>query len=285
MRLGLGIGVNRKTPISQYQFINAQASTYFAALEVAGFTEAQSLSLYSLSFDAIKEGIDNYFIANNSGGVDINLVVDYLIIGGTAATHAINAINPGTLDGIFVGSPTHAATGVTANGTTQYMKTGLIPDMRMSLNDTHLGVYSRTDTNANLQVGVQVSTTERFRMNLRNVSDNIVSDHYRFNFGGRITTTNTDSLGHHVSTRVANNDHRIVKDGAQIGSTNTDTTVGNIPTVQEIYMFGALNNNGTPVFSDGEWTGGQAGDGLTVAEISDNYTAKQALETLLGRQV
>lgn len=281
MRLGLGIGVNRRVPGGEYQFINAQASTYFSALGVAGFTEAQSLSLYSLTFNAIKEAIDDFFEELVTGSMDTKMIAMYPLIGGTAATHAINASNPGTFDVTWVGSPTHSATGTDFNGTTQFGKTGIIPSTDTNNNDVHLSHCCRVNSQSVVDIGCQVTTSQKLLGLIRQSIDLAVFDSYHVNIAnGRILVASIDSLGLTIYTRTASNSAKIYMEGAIIGT--TVLSGGTRPNI-EIYL-SCFNNAGTAAsLSDREWDMASVGDGLTDANATTYTDANDTLQSTLGR--
>jgi hypothetical protein len=116
-------------------FVNAQAQTYWNALTVANGGVEVDGSIYGISTCQLKQAIDTWFIDITIAGGAFAAVYPY--IGGTAATHAINAVNPGTYNLLFTGG-THTAQGTNFDGLsafadTQYLASSLLPgDMHIS---------------------------------------------------------------------------------------------------------------------------------------------------------
>jgi len=273
--------INTSITTLDYAFINAQAATYFAALETAGFTEVQSLSLYSLDFYAIKEDIDNFFISLDTNSLDTKMVAMYLFIGGTAGTHAINAINPGTHNLTFVNSPTHSATGTDWNGTTQYADTGFIANNVLTLNNTHMAYYSQDNT----QSGECIGTNEGGRQLLFRVRDtaNLMRSFMYNSGGGLLSAAITDARGLSLGSRRASNQHELYKKG--ISQAFSSTTGGSLPlNVINTVLIGARGQSGTAMaFTNQECSYASLGLGMTDTDATNHNTAVQQLHTDLGR--
>lgn len=263
-----------------YIFINADAEAYFDELELQGFTEVQSLSLYSLDFDEIKEAIDIYFIALAGGGIFAGMVAMYMYIGGTAATHAINAANVGVFDLTFFNSPTHSAAGTAFNGTTQYADMSVIPITHLTTNDVSISIYTASVGQENrADIGVVQSATQRLQMQTNRTDNMILIDIYNTT-GGRIFG-GTSGNGHTLASRRAGNDMEAYRN--KISEASIVTGGGSIPSIT--MFIGAANVNGVPSFSSKTHSFGHAGLGLTTVEVGVLYDALQALQTTLGRNV
>ena len=116
-------------------FVNAQAQAYWNALTVANGGIEVDGALYGISTCQLKQAIDTWFIDITTAGGAFAAVYPY--IGGTAATQAVNAVNPGTFNLLFIGG-THTSLGTSFDGLsefadTQYLASGLSPaDMHIS---------------------------------------------------------------------------------------------------------------------------------------------------------
>jgi len=213
----------------------------------------------------------------------------YLISPTSLAAAAVNAKNPGTFDIAWINTPTHANTGVTGNGTTQYGRLGVIPSVDMTLGDTHASQYYRTNTQANIIGNLNGGSTQRILFQNRQTADNMSTDHYDTTVGkGRITTANADARGLGISTRISHTDLRTFLDNVQFGSTAiTDASGDSLPTVEFYTM--AYNNAGSPaLFSDGELCFNSVGTGLTSADVANLTALVQTYQTNViagGRQV
>jgi len=110
-------------------FVNIQAQAYWNALTAANGGLEVDGALYGISTCQLKQAIDTWFIdITIAGGA---FVAVYPYIGGTAATQAVNAVNPGTFNLLFIGG-THTSLGTSFDGlsefaNTQYLASGLLP--------------------------------------------------------------------------------------------------------------------------------------------------------------
>ena len=100
---------------------------------------------------------------------------------------------------------------------------------------------------------------------------------------GSASFVNNNSTGFYITSRTANNSLKAYKNNSLV-ATDT-TTITAISNPYRIYI-GAANSSNTPLFYDlKECAFASIGDGLTDAEALNFYTAVQAFQTTLGRQV
>jgi hypothetical protein len=205
----------------------------------------------------------------------------YPICGGTASSHAVNLKTPGTYNLSFQTGWTHSSTGMTPNGAT-YANTGININSVMSLNSMAFGVYSRTNSSGSPTAGAGAGAggldscfiVERW-------TDNV--------FYGQVnTTTNTsiavtDSTGFYQASRTASNAVRLVKNTTHATSSVASTAKPNL-----FFLFGARSidlSNTTIQNSSRQIAFGYLSDGFTQTECDNLYTAVQAYQTTLSRQV
>lgn len=209
----------------------------------------------------------------------------YPFVGGTATSHKFNLKDPRDLDAafrlVFNGGWTHSVNGVLPNGTNAYANTGITPSTTLSQNSTHISIYSRTN-----------NTTNGEDMGCRNSGNTIILDielywlgNYWFqnNAGFGAGTTSIPTTGYYINSRTSNGSYSLYKNGTSIKSQSI-TSVG-LPPVP-IYI-GATNLEGTGSYhyANREIAFASIGDGLTDTEQSNFYTAVQAFQTTLSRQV
>jgi hypothetical protein len=97
------------------------------------------------------------------------------------------------------------------------------------------------------------------------------------------TFSNTNTTGHYVVSRTSNNSIKAYKNSSVV-ATNT-TTITPIANAYPI-LIGARNDAFTPqAYDNKESAFASIGDGLTDTEAANFYTAVQAYQTTLGRQV
>jgi hypothetical protein len=205
----------------------------------------------------------------------------YPILGGSASSHAVNLKTPGTYNLTFSTGWTHASTGMTSNGT-GFSNTNFNTSTQSTLNSTHLSYYSRTADaiSSSFEIG-NVITSNSFGLSC-GYGNVAYSDQYNYNTA-RVSQANTDARGFYIGTRTTSAIHKLFKNGNQFGTTNTGAsgTFNNL-----VIYIGAYNNNGTAsTNSVKQCAFASIGDGLTDTEAADFYTAVQAYQTTLSRNV
>jgi len=200
----------------------------------------------------------------------------YPVVGGSAAAHAVNLKTPGTHNLSFASGWTHSSTGMLPNGAT-FANTNLNDNTILSLNSVHISYYSRTNENvAVIEMGTGLSDGLFIEARTSNVS------YYRVHSTTLLTHADTDSRAFYVANRTASNVMNAWKNGVKLAtSTGASTSKQNF----NIYL-GALNNGGTASFPTGKQCAfASIGDGLTDTDAANFYTAVQAFQTTLSRQV
>lgn len=201
----------------------------------------------------------------------------YPIIGGSASSHAVNLKTPGTYNMTFATGWTHSSTGMTPNGAT-YADTSLNINTVMSLNSMAFGVYSRTNTaGGNKGHGAETPYTEILERNASNIAYASINDN---GFTG-VTVASSDSRAFFQASRTASNALRIVRNTTHATSTAATNSKPNLN-----FYFGAVASPGTFVRpNDREIAFGYIADGFTQTECDNLYTAVQAYQTTLSRQI
>ncbi len=214
----------------------------------------------------------------------------YPFVGGTATTHKWNLKDPRDLDAafrlVFNGGWTHSSTGALPNGTNAYADTKLTPNSSLSLNNTSVSYYSRTDNTTGIDDLSAITNetnpndTSRLRL-IINLSGTLIVDHY--DVAQRISISNSNSIGFYQSIRISSTNLKIYKNSSQFGS-RTTTNTGTLP-AYSLYL-GAANKNSTAIFfSNRQCAFASIGNGLTDTEAANFYTAVQAYQTTLSRNV
>jgi hypothetical protein len=205
----------------------------------------------------------------------------YPFVGETATTHKFNLKDPRDLDAafrlVFNGGWTHSSTGATPNGTNTFADTNLNDNTILTLNSVHISYYSRTNENvAVIEMGTGLSDGLFIEARTSNVS------YYRVHSSALLQHSDTDSRAFYVANRTASNVMNAWKNGVKLAtSTGASTTKQNF----NIYL-GALNTGGTASFPTGKQCAfASIGDGLTDTEAANFYTAVQAFQTSLSRNI
>ncbi len=207
----------------------------------------------------------------------------YPIVGGTAAQHKWNLKDPRDLDVAFrlnyaIGI-THSANGMISNGSSGYADTFLQPATHLLNNSCHISYYSRTNqSDNNWDCGAADDANSYLAMNIRTAAGAFRPFAQDISIN---TFSNSNSTGFYVANRTASN----VKNGWKNGSkVITSAAVSSNRTNIKVFLL-ALNS-GTPTsYSTRQCAFASIGDGLTDTEAANFYTAVQAYQTTLSRNV
>jgi hypothetical protein len=218
----------------------------------------------------------------------------YPMVGASAAACAQN-LKSSSFTGTFTSGWTFASTGVTGNGTSAYMNTNLNPNTSLTNLNTHLSFYSRTNqfpyTGANAQVAFGASISPNFlplfdlELNGSGANTNTFGVYMNDYNTGFLRVANTDTRGFLFGNRPSSNVLNLFRNGTKISS-NTSTTAQSLPNVN-LWMSGLnlSNSLGANTASNAQCAFSSIGDGLTDTQASNFYTAVQAFQTTLIRNV
>jgi len=235
--------------------------------------------------DATQQAAINTLVVDlKADGIWSKMKAIYPFVGGTASTHKYNLKDPRDLDAafrlVFNGGWTHSSTGATPNGTNGYADTRLNPNNELSLNSVHISTYSRNNAKmAGIIGSSDASLANALYMYPRYSSNNSEVSRMFSNSGTPIGTS--DSSGHWVASRVVSTSWKTFRNASTWTTRSVSTSA---KTTRNTYI-GAGNLNGVPEYGVGEFAFSSIGDGLTDAEVTNFYTAVQAFQTSLSRQV
>jgi len=258
--------------------------------------DAQAFITAAVITDVTQQGAINTLVLALKGySIWTKFKAIYPIVGGTASQHKFNLKDPRDLDVAFrltyATGFTHSATGMLPNGTSAFGNTFLAGNL-LTVSNQAMSYYSRTNTSAAVnmyEVGYIPATIYRnglgVRSTFRSVANRSVSDIALIaGTGAAILANNLDSTGFYIANRNSNVDNKIHKNGVIVGI-NT-SSIGTPTTSSLNYYISASNSNGTANnFSNRECAFASIGDGLTDTDASNLYTAVQAYQTTLSRQV
>jgi hypothetical protein len=251
-------------------------------------TDAQAFITAAGITDLVQQGAINTLVKTLK---DVNLwskmKAIYPFVGGTAASHKFNLKDPRDVDGafrlVFNGGWTHSATGALPNGTTGWANTYFNPSSVLTVDSTHMSIYSNTND------AVLAGSTDPVDMGSYNSATqsitlvNSVLTAITRNLGAVINWTQSTRLGLVVTNKTASNITKIHKNGVVVAS---GSSVGTLPTLP--IFIGTLNYLGTPYnigYTNNRFAFATIGDGLTDTEAANLYSAVQTFQTTLGRQV
>jgi len=261
---------------------------YLYAPTCADADGAAFLSAAGITDPTITSAICTLVTSMKANGTWAKCSAIYPMVGGTAATHKFNLKNPLDTNAAFrlnfVGGWTHSANGALPNGTNAYADSFLNASTLLTKTNTHLSVYLRTDLNIGLfPVDIGSSTDVNLGTNntilitrYTNKSFNAIAQN------GSFQPASLDSRGLWNITTNSSTTGVYYRNGTQYG---TSITAQNNFANVSLYI-GAVNNNGTPTFySNKQNAFASIGSGFLSTEAAALYTAVQAMQTTLGRQV
>ena len=224
-----------------------------------------------------KTAVDTLVKQMKADGIWTLMKAIYPMVGASSAACSRN-LKSDDFNGTFSTGWTFASTGVTPNGTSAYMDTQLIPNTSLSLDSVHGSSYSRTN---GAQVGPLFSSEDAGTYN---------NGFYIWpNYGGGISVrinddtstggTNSSTLGFHLANRTSSSIKKYLRNDVSIVNTTVTSTGLN---TSSIYLAASRNNAN---FTSYEQAFASFGDGLTDAQSSNFYTAVQAFQTTLSRNV
>jgi hypothetical protein len=252
---------------------NVPAQEFFDRVTNAGG------SLTSTEEDAIL----NLIIDLNNAGIWTKMKAIYPMVGASAAACAQN-LKSSSFTGTFSSGWTFASTGVTPNGTSAIFNTGLNILNNLSLTSTHLSFYSRTN-NQNSEYGsefIENAAYDGLQVCMLRTRTSALGGTQFFSIGqdNGASVSNTSGLGFHIGVATSLTSRKIFQN-------NT------LKATSSLLNLGSLSN--TNLFIGGSAVAGQysrnqsafasIGDGLTDTQAGNFYTAVQAFQETLNREV
>lgn len=207
----------------------------------------------------------------------------YPMVGGTSTKHSYNFMNTAQYQITWFGGVTHTSTGSISNVINGYGKTGLVPSTSIFTNNQniHQSFYSRTNnTTAGYEMGASTNPVgNEFHLICKYSNGN----QYAL-YTSTAVSANSDSRGHYMALSVAAG-VKTVKNGSVTNTAGVSTTNLSAYTTQDIAIFGDNRMGSVTEYSSKECAFASIGLGLTDTEVANFYTAVQAFQTTLGRQV
>jgi hypothetical protein len=276
MLFGFGFSPSNPRAVSGGAATDADAQAFFTA---TGITDATQ-----------KSAVNQLVLDLKSYNIWTKMKAIYPMVGGSSSTHKYNLKDPRDLDAAFRLSFstgwTHSSTGMLPNGANAWANTFLVPNTSLTLRNTHLSVYMRTDSAAGVkcEIGSANNTTANPSMALavKYNTTNIASDAYS-NSTNRLSVSNSDAKGFYIGTRTSINSHIVYKNGTNVANQTVNETNGSMPNIA--LALGCIFFGGATQFTDRQFAFTSIGDGLSGTEAANYNTAVQAFNTTLGRNV
>ena len=246
-----------------------------AFITAAGITDATQLT-----------AINTLVVDLKADGLWSKMKAIYPFVGGSASSHKYNLKDPRDLDAafrlVFNGGWTHSANGATPNGTNGYADTYFVGNTHLVKGNGHLSYYSRTNSAPATSASTMGNNEGgRGRIVLRRSGD------VCFIEGGTNGATSrtysvTDSRCYAIANVISNQNVDFFRNGVKqtasaINTTNEGWSTQNM-TIGSGWIQGLQ-------YDDKQCAFASIGNGLTDTEASNLYTAVQAFQTSLSRQV
>ena len=199
----------------------------------------------------------------------------YPMVGGNAASHSYNLIDTSLFQLSFVGGWTHTSTGALPNGTNALANTGWIQNnFPASDENSTIGFYSGTSADGNIDMGVYSSSAYALRSRQSNAFG-------AYNQGTTTysTVANTDGSGLYSVSRVEPTKIAMYKNGVLVSNPTNNATATLVLNQLQLSAY----NSGS--FGSKEHRLTFIAQGLTDSENANLYTAVQAYQTTLSRNI
>lgn len=236
--------------------------------------------------DATQQSAINTLVTDLKGyGIWTKMKAIYPFVGGTSSTHKWNLKDPRDLDAafrlVFSGGWTHSSTGATPNGTNGFANTYFIANSNLDTNNGHISYYSR-DNKSDSGTPIGTGTGGDQFVLTPKLQAGGSQDYTRIFSWPSPTTAQTNINGLFLGNRNSASQYKKFRNGISY-----ETVVVNFDTKPSTALYiGARNGNGTAgQYSNLECAFASIGDGLTDTEAANLYTAVQAYQTTLNRNI
>jgi hypothetical protein len=228
-----------------------------------------------------------------SAGIWSSMKAIYPMVGASAAACAQN-LKSASFTGTFTSGWTFASTGATPNGTSAYMDTGFVANGNLSQGSAGLSVYRRTAVAVSGSSKVDMGTYSVgapflpiFYIKGKSGSGSFEGGSYSyFASDGGINVANPQNIGFYQLHRTSTTLIKGYNAGTSFVSSTNSNTAYSVTGITTNLFLGAMNANGTGgEFTDTQYAFSSISDGLNDTQASNFYTAVQAFQTTLSRQV
>ena len=245
------------------------------------------LTAAGITDPTISGAINTLVVQMKADNIWTKMKAIYPFVGGTASTHKWNLKDPRDLDTAFrlqfFGGWTHSANGIQGNGVNTFANTFYVPHTECDSQKNSIAAYIRNNVNESrydmVATNDAAGSVNTFGLIIRYSLTNLS---YYANGVTNITATIGDSSGFWQGFTDATN-NRFYRNSGQIAT----TTLGiNAISTSSLYI-GANNGGGTLNFVSTKQFAfaSMGGTKLTTTEAANYYTAVQAFQTTLNRQV
>lgn len=241
----------------------------------------------SITNDTQKSAVNQLVLNLKSYNIWTKMKAIYPVVGGSASAHAVNLKSPGTYNLTFSTGWTHSSTGMLPNGSSSYADTLLATSTAFAVDhNKHLSFYSRTNAvtaASSSSIGSDNATTGFCRFSIRQ-SGNSRASVFGGTNGTAIAAAETDSRGFYQASRMNATSSAFYKNGVNIANgASANGTTSQI--TQTLLIAAARSGAGIVYYDNKECAFASIGDSLDATETANFYTAVQAYQTTLSRNV
>ena len=224
--------------------------------------------------------VNTLLIALKEANIWDSMKAIYPMVGASAAACRQN-LKSSSFTGTFTSGWTFASTGIKGNGSSTGFNTNYLVDSSngFSMSNSHLSHYSRTQA-----IGTYVDMGCGVGSNFNNLFQEIGG-----NYGGSLGSVNlnmptVNTQGFIIKGATSTTNAKLYKNGSLVQTITTPQTFSNNINLN-MYVGCQFRSNAPNEVSVRECAFASIGDGLTDTQASDLYTAVQAFQTTLSRQV
>ena len=267
--VGVGIRVGGRTAVSSGGGYDPDAQAFFDRVATAGGTLTTTE----------KNATNQLVLDLKSYGIWTSMKAVYPMVGASAAACAQNLVSS-SFTGTFTSGWTFASTGVTGNGTSAYMNTNLQANTNLTARNTSFGFYNRSNASTGkFAIDISANLTNSWEMG----ADSNGQYYGRAYSGGSQTLAGNGGnrngfyiLTSDTTTNMYRNGNTAV---ITAFSTSTSLPTGNV------YLGGDPNIPTSSYATTNQYAFAFVGEYVTSTQASNFYTAVQAFQTTLSRQV
>jgi len=238
-----------------------------------------------------KNATNQLVLDMKSAGIWSSMKAIYPMVGASAAACAQN-LKSASFTGSFSSGWTFASTGVTGNGTSAYMNTTFNPNTQLTFTNAHASLYKNLGTISAIDRANGVYDIGGNSIDFSLNPDRSTSLYSQGAIGSYSPNTGVGSSslvqgdGFYVIARNANNFVRLTKNNTNTLTNTTTSSPAAYPN-DNIWLGAAHQVGLTVVVSPNAYRYAfmSLGDYLDATQASNFYTAVQAFQTALSRQV
>jgi hypothetical protein len=248
---------------------DADAAAYFTAASITDVTEKDAVNQLVLDLKGTGSTTNNNNIWTGMSAI-------YPVSPTSLSAAAFNLKDTSLYEMTWLNSPTHATTGISGNGTTQYGDTGAVLGTILSDEDDSGMTYSGDYSSGDFAMGTATST-ERWA-----IRTTAAKRHGYLGLSSAVVSGGNAGVGIYSVVRRSTTDKEFYRDGASI-ATNTTSDTGSFPPTQNLYVLGWNNNGSAAGLFAGEINFWAVHTALTAGEAQDLYDAITTYNTALSR--